>query len=181
MRHVETLEPGTFTLADLEALRDDGMRYELVDGQLLVTPAPLPLHQNAVLELAVRLRNARAAGLKVFIAPLAFQPTPHRSLQPDVLVCRRADVGARAIEKPPLLAVEVLSPTTRSTDLVLKRRLYEEAGVASYWIFDPAQEQLTVLELAGSSYREQAVVTGKEFLEAELPFPVRIAPADLVD
>jgi hypothetical protein len=54
-------------------------------------------------------------------------------------------------------------------------------GVASYWIFDPAKEELTALELAGSSYREQAVVTGKEFLEAELPFPVRIAPADLVD
>jgi Uma2 family endonuclease len=181
MGYVETLEPGAFTLADLDALPDDGMRYELVDGVLLVTPAPLPLHQTAALELAIRLRLVCPTELKVFIAPLDFQPTPQRSLQPDVLVCLRADVGPKAIEKPLLLAVEILSPATRSKDLVLKRRLYEEAGVASYWIFDPAKEQLTVLELVGGTYAQRALVTGKEPFDAELPYPVRIVPADLVD
>ncbi len=181
MGYVETLEPGAFTLADLDALPDDGMRYELVDGVLLVTPAPLPIHQTAALELAIRLRLVCPTELKVFIAPLDFQPTPQRSLQPDVLVCRRADVGPKAIQNPLLLAVEILSPATRSKDLVLKRRLYEEAGVASYWIFDPAKEQLTVLELVGGTYDQRAVVTGKEAFDAELPFPVRIVPADLVD
>jgi Uma2 family endonuclease len=58
--------------------------------------------------------------------------------------------------------------------------LYEQAGVASYWIFDPAQEELTVLELDGDKYVERAVVTGKDASEAELPFPVRVVPADLV-
>ena len=181
MGYVETLEPGTFTLADLEALPDDGMRYELVDGVLLVTPAPLPVHQTAVVELTFVLRKYCPEQLKVFVAPLDFQPTPSRSLQPDVLVCRRADVGPRAIEKPLLLAVEVLSPATRSKDLVLKRRLYEEAGVASYWIVDPAKEQLTVLELVDGTYLERAVVTGKEAFDAELPFPVQIVPAVLAD
>lgn len=181
MGYVETLEPGTFTLDDLDALPDDGMRYELVDGVLLVTPSPLPLHQTVVFELAVRLRHACPQELKVFIAPLDFRPTPQRSLQPDVLVCRRADVGSKAVEKPLLLAVEVLSPATRSKDLVLKRRLYEEAGVTSYWIVDPAKEQLTVLELVAGTYDERALVTGKEAFDAELPFPVQIIPADLVD
>ena len=55
MKLVQTLEPGRFTLADLDALPDDGMRYELVDGQLLVTPAPLPIHQRAVIQFSIRL------------------------------------------------------------------------------------------------------------------------------
>jgi Uma2 family endonuclease len=148
---------------------------------LLVTPAPLPIHQTAVLELAVKLRSACPEDLKVFIAPTDFQPTPYRSLQPDVLVCRRADVGPKAIEAPLLLAVEILSQATRSKDLVLKRRLYEEAKIASYWIFDPAEEQLTVLELTDGAYQVRAVVRGKDMFEAQLPFPVPIVPADFVD
>ena len=180
MGYVETLEPGHFTLADLEALPDDGNRYEVVDGMLLVTPAPLPLHQTAVLELAVALRARCPEDLKVFVAPVDFRPTPARSVQPDVLVCRRTDVGQRTIEKPLLLAVEVLSQSTSLADRVLKRRLYEQAGVTSYWIFDPAEEELTVLELQGDVYVERAVVTGKDAFEADLPFPVRVVPADLV-
>ncbi|GAB2671223.1 Uma2 family endonuclease [Kribbella swartbergensis] len=181
MGYVETIEPGTFTLADLDALPDDGMRYELVDGVLLVTPAPLPIHQNAVVELTVTLRNHCPAEFKVFVAPLDFQPTPRRSLQPDVLVCRRVDVGPKAIHRPLLLAVEVLSAATRSKDLILKRGLYEEAGVQSYWIVDPEREELTVLELVEGRYVQRAVVTGKEAFDAEIPFPVRIVPAELVD
>ncbi|MFI6677915.1 Uma2 family endonuclease [Kribbella sp. NPDC050470] len=178
---METHEPGTFTLADLEDLPDDGKRYELVDGVLLVTPAPLPMYQLAVVELTVLLRQSCPDDQRVFVAPLDFQPTSRRSLQPDVLVCRRVDVGPKAIEKPLLLAVEILSPATRSTDLVLKRSLYEEAGVTSYWTFDPAKVELTVLELVNGAYDERAVVTGKDAFDAELPFPVRIVPADLVD
>ncbi|TCC42261.1 Uma2 family endonuclease [Kribbella speibonae] len=180
MGYVETLEPGNFTLADLETLPDDGNRYEVVDGTLLVTPAPLPLHQTAVLELAVALRGRCPEDLKVFVAPVDFRPTPTRSVQPDVLVCRRKDVGEKTIEKPLLLAVEVLSQSTSLADRLLKRRLYEQAGVASYWIFDPANEELTVLELDGDTYVARAVVTGKEAFEATLPFPVRVVPADLV-
>jgi len=180
MGYVETLEPGHFTLADLETLPDDGNRYEVVDGMLLVTPAPLPLHQTAVLELAVALRENCPEDLKVFVAPVDFRPTPTRSVQPDVLVCRRKDVGQKTIEKPLLLAVEILSQSTSLADRVLKRRLYEQAGVTSYWIFDPAEEELTVLELEGDAYVERAVVTGKDAFEAELPFPVRIVPADIV-
>lgn len=180
MVYVETLEPAHFTLADLETLPDDGNRYELVDGTLLVTPAPLPIHQTAVVELTYALRHHCPDDLKVLVAPTDYQPTPTRSVLPDVLVCHRKDVGPKALEKPLLLAVEVLSQSTSLADRVLKRRLYEQAGVTSYWIFDPANEELTVLELDVDTYVERAVVTGKDAFEAELPFPVRIVPADLV-
>ncbi|GAA1605923.1 Uma2 family endonuclease [Kribbella hippodromi] len=180
MGSVETIEPGTFTLADLDDLPDDGMRYELVDGTLLVTPAPLPIHQTAALEIGFRLRLHCPKDLKVFMAPTDFRPTTHRSLQPDVLVCRRADVGPKAIHRS-LLAVEVLSPATRSKDLLFKRALYEEAGVQSYWIVDPDREELTVLELVAGRYVQRAKVRGKNAFTAELPFEVQIVPADLID
>lgn len=180
MELVQTLEPGQFTLADLDTLPDDGMRYELVDGQLLVTPAPLPIHQRVVVQLTVRLEASCPEEFEVFVAPFDFRPTNRRSLQPDVLVCRCEDVGPKRIERPLLLAVEVLSPSTRMTDLLLKRAIYEEAGVGSYWLIDPEQEVLTVLELVDGRYIERAVVKAEDAFEAELPFPVRIVPTDLV-
>jgi Uma2 family endonuclease len=179
MGAVRTLEPGEFTLADLDALPDDGMRYELVDGTLLVTPAPLPIHQTAVLQLASRLLEGCPSELTVFVAPVDFRPDEHKSLQPDVLVCRREHVGQKAISQL-LLAVEILSPATRSKDLVWKRQAYEEAGVASYWIFDPEDELLTVLELEGRRYVERAVVKGDDVYDARLPFSVRVVPSGLV-
>lgn len=115
------LEPGEFTLADLDALPDDGMRYELVDGMLLVTPIPPLIHQTAVVQLAVRLDGACPEDSEVFLGPLDFRPTARRSLQPDVLVCRVKDIGPAAIEKPLLLAVEILSSSTWTKDLLLKR------------------------------------------------------------
>jgi Uma2 family endonuclease len=175
------LEAGEFTLVDLDSLPDDGMRYELVDGQLLVTPTPPLVHQTAVLQLAVDLRKACPEQLKVFLGPLDFQPTMRRSMQPDILVCRLEDIGPRAVERSLVLAVEVVSPPTRMTDLLLKRAIYEDAAVDSYWIFDPEDAVLTVLELENGRYVERAVVRADEAFEAELPFGVRVVPAELVE
>lgn len=178
---MRTLEPGQFTVADLDDLPDDGMRYELVDGQLLVTPAPLPIHQRVVVQLTVRLEASCPEEFEVFVAPFDFRPTTGRSVQPDVLVCHCEDVGPKGVERRPLLlAVEVLSSSTRMTDLLLKRAIYEEAGVASYWIFDPDAEILTVLELADGRYVERAVVKGDDPFDAQLPFPVRVVPSELL-
>jgi Uma2 family endonuclease len=180
MVSVQTIHHGVFTFEDLDAFPDDGLRYELFDGMLLVTPAPAPLHQQAVLETAVLLRAVCPPDSRVYVAPLDFRPTPRRSLQPDVLVTRREDVGAKVIERPPLLAVEVLSPSTRSSDWMLKTQLYAEAGVPSYWLVDPDEPSLTVLELAGEAYVEKAVVRGNEVYDAAAPFGVRVVPAELV-
>lgn len=180
MVSVQTIHPGEFTFEDLDALPDDGLQYELVDGMLLVTPAPLPRHQQGLFEIAFRLRLECPAQLQVFVAPLDFRPTSRRSLQPDVLVVRREDVGPKNIQRPLQLAVEVLSPSTRSKDLLLKRQLYADAGVPTYWIFDPEAPSLTVLRLDGDKYVEDMVVSGADVYEADLPYPVRIVPEDVV-
>ncbi|GAA1662649.1 Uma2 family endonuclease [Kribbella yunnanensis] len=178
----DRLEPhraGPFTFADLDAAPDDGTRRELIDGVLLVTPAPSRIHQRAVLRLAVVLDVVCPADLEVLVAPYDHRPTGERSVQPDVLVCAPDDTNPAHAEKPLLLAVEVLSPGTQLVDRRLKRSVYEEAGVQSYWILDPKKETLTVFELVDGAYVERDVVVGEKVFEAMLPFPARIVPAEL--
>jgi Uma2 family endonuclease len=175
-----TIESGRFTLADLDRLPENGLRYELVEGVLLVTPSRPAAHQDAVVNLALKLRAHCPPTARVLPGPLAFRPTTDLLLQPDVLVFSREDTGTEWLELPLLLAVEVLCPATRTTDLVLKRVMYEQSGVAAYWIFDPEAEVLTVLEMENGRYVERAVVKGDEGFEAEVPFGVRVVPAELV-
>ncbi len=77
------------------------------------------------------------------------------------------------------MAVEVVAAETRMVDELLKRRVYEQAGVASYWMVDPDNTSLTVLELEGGRYVERAVVGRDEVFEAEVPFPVKVVPGEV--
>jgi Uma2 family endonuclease len=170
-----------WTVADLARTPDDGLRYELVDGVLLVSPAPSNRHQIAVGELFALLRAACPPDARVMPAPTDYQPTDRRSLQPDLLVARRTDVGDDPISAPLLLAVEVLSPSTRSVDLLLKRGVYAESGVAAYWLVDPAVPSVRVLRLVDGEYVEAGSAQGRQALELVEPFPVLVVPQDLLD
>lgn len=167
------------TRADLADTPDGGYRYELVDGTLIVTPAPTWQHQQAVLELAVLLRAACPNELQVFVAPVDVVLADDTVLQPDVLVARRCDLGGRDLPAAPGLAVEVLSPSTRGVDLALERSRYEAAGCASYWVVDPDQPSLTVWELVDGAYVEVAHVEGEETWRAARPFEVTLQPSAL--
>lgn len=169
-----------FTADDLDSLPDDGNRYELVDGELLVTPSPNVRHQNVVGELFVALRLALPAGRRVLMAPMDVRFGPRRQVQPDLLVVRDEGLDAVRVESVPLLVVEVLSRGTRSRDQVTKRRVYEQAGVPSYWIVDPKQPTVTVLELQEGAYAEVARVTGDQSWTAAQPYPVTVVPRDLL-
>lgn len=177
---VEPLESGPYTLAYLDTAPDDGRRREIIDGGLFVTPGPTRIHQRAVLRLGAKLDAVCPAGPEVLVAPFDYQPTSERSLQPDVLVCSPEDHGFKHARRPLLLAVEILSPSSKMLDLLLKRGVYEQAGVRSYWILDPEKECLTVLELVDGAYVERDVITGEKVFEASLPFPVEIVPAELL-
>jgi Uma2 family endonuclease len=157
----------------------DGRRYEVVDGRLLITGAQPPAHHAAVTNLLIQLKQACPPDQLVAVGSLDFRPTRTISLRPDLLVCRRADAGRQLLERPPLLTIEVLSPSTRTTDVVLKRTLYETHGVPSYWLLDPTHHELTVLELTPSGYACRAVVQAEETFQASRPFPVTLIPAQL--
>ncbi len=169
------------TRAELDAMPDDGRRHELVDGTLLVTPAPGSRHQAVVANLLVVLHAACPAGLRVRTAPFDVTLTDDSVLQPDLLVARAADIDAHGLSVAPLLAVEVLSSSTRLVDLHLKRARYAEAGVASYWVVDPDEPGLVAWELHEAAYVEIGRAPGDEVFVADRPFPVRVTPAGLVD
>ena len=171
---------GEWTADDLDTLPDDGLRYELVDGVLLVSPSPTYPHQVGLFELLHVLRLAAPPDYRVLGAPLDIRFTPIRQLQPDIVVLPRREPLTAKVVDVPLLVVEVLSPSTRATDLTLKRHVFEQAGVPSYWLLDTEVPSLTVLELVDGSYVEVASGSGVDAVVVERPFPVRVIPAELM-
>lgn len=166
-----TVPAGPWTVDDLDDFPEGSTtRYELVDGALLVSAEPSLQHQRVSLQLARLLQDLAPPELEVFL-PVDVRLSPVRQIAPDVTVVRREDATGRRLERAPLLVVEVLSPSTRTVDLVLKRRVLEEAGVPSYWLVDPDDGLVTVLELADGAYRE--VARGDD-VTVERPFPVRV-------
>jgi Uma2 family endonuclease len=170
-----------WTVADLDQLPDDGLQYELLDGMLLVTPVPVVVHQRAAGRLFRRLLDACPPTLEVFFAPLDWRPDLRTSLQPDLLVVRKDDLERANIRKPLVLAVEVLSPSTRRKDLVYKRSKYEDCGVGSYWLIDPEEPSVLAYELREGRYVEAGRASGSTELRLDLPFPVSLTPSALTD
>jgi Uma2 family endonuclease len=130
-----------WTFDDLEDLPDDGNRYEIIDGELFVTPSPSYRHQDAIAELHLLLReylDGLGIGHPLFSpADVVFSPT--RAVQPDIFVVPL--VNGRRPErfddvKRLMLAVEILSPSSARADRVAKRMLYRQEAVDEYWIVD---------------------------------------------
>lgn len=168
-----TLPHGRLTYKEYLNLPEDE-RYELVEGELLVTPAPLNRHQKILLRLAHRLLlHTEACDLgTVMIAPTDVVLSDATVLQPDVLFIRRdreSIIGPKSgIFGAPDLVVEILSPSTAERDLVVKRRLYETYGVAEYWIVDPALNVIEVLTQQGPGLETWQRYQASEILESPL-------------
>ncbi len=146
-----------FSAEDLAQMPDDGKRYEVLEGDLAVSPSPNPQHQRIVLRCASFFQTLEQLGLgQVFTAPLDVVFDHHNVVEPDVLfVCQEhlnivTDVN---IQGPPDVAVEILSPGTRERDLTVKVRLYARFGVPEYWIVDPDNQTLTVYRLTADGYQ----------------------------
>ncbi len=145
------------TYEELVLFPDDGRRHELIDGEHFMTPAPSTRHQRTLRELN-RLLDAfvreRALG-EVFFAPYDVILSTHDVVEPDLLFvsCERAGIvtpdNARGA---PDLVVEVVSASSRRQDEVLKRGLYERAGVPEYWLVDPDAETVKVFRSEGGRY-----------------------------
>lgn len=138
-----------FYSADMvRALPDDGNRYETVHGELLVTPSPRELHQRALGRLHTALANylERFPVAAVYASPADISWAPDILVQPDVFVVdlEQARTGDWARMQRLLLAVEVLSPSSVRADRFTKRRLYQEVGVATYWMVDADARQAEV-------------------------------------
>jgi Uma2 family endonuclease len=167
-----------FTVAELDRMPDDGHRYELLDGGLVVSPRPSTVHQAVAGRLYGVLSAACPDDLLVVPEP-AVQLDPQTEFDPDLVVVPVGEVGDAKFTMPPLLVVEVRSPSTALIDLNRKKAAYEKFGVPSYWIVDPhpARPELTVFELQEGRY--VLVATSTEPLIIARPYSVTITPARL--
>ena len=130
-----------WTVEDLAAMPDDGQRYEVIDGELFVTPSPSLRHQRAIARLHLLLAayvESHAIG-ELVMAPADITFSPRRGVQPDLFVAPLVN-GKRPKElaeiRDLVLAVEVLSPSSARADRVVKRAMYRDQGVAEYWVVD---------------------------------------------
>ena len=171
-----------FTVDDLERMPDDGRRYELIDGMLIVSPAPNIPHQRVATVLGILLEAACPDDLVVFGTRVNVRFSLRSALEPDVTVARVADSRGVRLERTPLLVAEVLSPDSVLRDLNLKKAAYERFGIPSYWVVDPDLERpsLRAYELDSGAYAEVAHVTRGEAFRASKPFEVEIVPDRLV-
>jgi Uma2 family endonuclease len=171
------------TVADLDLLPDDGNRYELDDGVLVVSPAPALKHQFVLGRLTVVLEAARPHDFIVLPGP-GVEMSKYQYRIPDLVVVRIDSVGFEdvSVTKPPPLAVEIASPSTAMYDRNRKKDVYAGFGIASYWIVTPSLDKpaLTAFELRRGRYSEIAYVTGDEVFAATRPFRVDVVPAALV-
>ena len=169
--HFYPMHSGPFTPADREAMPEDGRRVELIDGCLVVSPSAGRAHNDVVMHLFRLLDRACPSDVTIYPVPYDYRLPDDSELVPDITVARTADLGAKRITRPPLLVVEVISPSSRWMDPIVKRQKYQEAGVPAYWIADPVAGRLTVLELERGEYVARAVV-GQDDVTLSQPFPV---------
>jgi len=134
-------------LADLEAMPDDGRRYELIGGAIVMTSAPGPAHQRVSRRLLALLEAAIPAGHEAFHAPIDLDLHGDERVQPDLIVVPTSSVGETRLSLPALLVVEILSAGSGIHDTVTKRAVYAAAGIPAYWIIDPAADEITALRL----------------------------------
>ena len=142
-----------FTYLDLENFPEDGLRREIIGGELIVTAAPSTRHQKIVGELFFIIRTFLKSRpiATIFMAPTEVLFDGQESVQPDVFVVLKD--GSATIEEKRVLGapdwiIEVLSPATHDYDLNTKRKLYQRYGVV-YWVVDPVDEQILVWDEGG--------------------------------
>ena len=149
---------GKWTYEDYARLPDNGMRYEVIRGNLYMSPAPRTKHQEVSFALAVEMHHyskERALG-RVYVAPIdVVLPNLAAPVQPDILFITQDNINIVAetkIEGVPNLIVEILSPSNPNHDRQVKFRLYAQVGVQEYWIVDPDSCQVDVFALRGNAY-----------------------------
>jgi Uma2 family endonuclease len=156
--------PPDLTWTQLQSWPEDGRRHELIDGELVVTPAPAPRHQRTVSNIVLALGLwARQHGGEVIPGPIDVYVNEREYTEPDVIYLRpgRTDLfDGNRLPVPPDLVVEVSSPSTRARDLGAKRHLYQRFGVPEYWFVDLERDTVVVHALTGARY--QATLLGRD-------------------
>ena len=164
----------TFTATDLAQLPDDGKRYEVLEGDLAVSPSPNRKHQRVVHHLHTWFTaREEAQDGQVYVAPFDVVLDDSNVTEPDLLFILTEHlhiIKEANVQGAPDLIVEVLSPSTRERDLGVKAHLYARFGVPEYWVVDPDVETLTVYHLTPDGYEVAGPFRSGETIHSTL-FP----------
>lgn len=153
------------TYQDYLELPDDGRRYEIIEGDLVVTPSPGRSHQGTLGNINDLIRrHVRAHDLgELYFAPFDVILDEFTIVQPDLIVIGRERLGMltdRGLEGPPSLVVEIVSPSSSRIDRVRKLHVYARFGVPSYWIVDPASRSIEAYTLTGEAFTLAGALSG---------------------
>lgn len=162
-----TLRP--YTYQDLAELPDDGLRYEVLQGELIVSPAPTPRHQAVIARLIARIDELTGQSRGVVLpSPIDVELSENDIVQPDLVFVTTDRIGIVTkshVVGAPDIVFEVLSPSTRRIDLIRKASLYARAGVGEYWIVDPETESIEVRagneQIASGRFADHDVVVSR--------------------
>lgn len=155
---------------------------DVVDGQPVVSPPPGLSHQRAVSRLLRMVIDACPDDHEVLPSPIDWLIWERPSLQvrqPDIVVVRRG-LTTSALTEPPLLAIEILSPSSFERDTVTKRREYAQAGLPHYWIIDPDTPQVAIYRLQSAALDMASHATGETPIQVAEPFTMTFKPSDLL-
>lgn len=163
-------EKKKYTYEDYLKIPDD-VRYELIEGDLLMTPSPVPGHQRISGRLEFELRKFVAEDNRgeVFDAPCDVYLDNENVVQPDILFIskeRLSIVGEKNIQGPPDLVIEILSESTAYRDLIQKKKLYARFGVREYWIVIPEEESIEIYLLRDNVFTLHKVFGKGDTLES---------------
>lgn len=145
--------PRRLTYDDYRSIPDDGQRYEIIDGEVFVSPSPSLQHQHASAAMYLHLVAAVPATLRVYYAPIDVVLGLHDIVQPDLVVAALPQLSSRGIEGVPHLVVEIVSPGRPDYDRTIKARRYARFGVPHFWIVDPRARTLECFMLQDGVYR----------------------------
>lgn len=160
------------TYKDYEQL-PEGAPYQLIGGELILTPAPVPYHQIILGRIGFDLTKfikERKSG-EVIYAPIDVYLSETETYQPDIIFIsneRLNIIGNKKIEAAPDLVIEILSESTAYYDLRLKKRVYEKSGVKEYWIVDPMEKTIEVYENINGEFKLFNQGQGKEIVKSKL-------------
>ncbi|HEV7708597.1 MAG TPA: Uma2 family endonuclease [Asanoa sp.] len=180
--HIRQVPSAAWTVDDLDDLPDDGYRYEIFDGSLLVSPPAAMPHIAATVLLRDALHAQAPAHFKM-IEGVGVFPDLRNFYIPDLVVAhvevlKSRDRGIKPTDV--LLAIEVVSPSNPSNDLFIKRKVYAQFDIPEYWIVDRRDLSLLVFRLGeGSEYELAAKVHPGDRWQSDWPFPLTIDPGDI--
>jgi Uma2 family endonuclease len=161
-----------FRYADLATFPEDHLRREIIDGELIVTAAPVTRHQSAVINIAAALHaHKRAHGGQVFPAPTDVYLSDENVVEPDVLFVLEEKIERvedKYVKGPPDLVIEISSPSTRRLELVRKRELYARFAVPEYWYVDLETDRVEVYRGGEEQYGAPLLLHAGQVLESPL-------------